>query len=866
MKKEQFLSTTTWRKIFFLLVIGLCLTLFRHDLLQWYNSNVIDRLFQNVVPHWTIDLLIGFTCLLAITLSFYGVYKQKIIDTGAVIFLSILFAIFLYFRYTHGYYDFIPFSFSNRIFYVDSLSIIYLFIVYAKAGNYFCPLSAPRYNDSPFIVDTPILNSSQDLFQRKEFAKVLAYKIQSKIDGSNVRSLAIGINGPWGSGKTSFANMVKQHIEEENRIILEFFPWRSSTPQKIIEDYFGLLISAVQEYDPSLSNNLSKYVRSLAKIDDNIITKSLDTISDYIFDGDDKNEMYNSVNEAIKATKKQIIVFIDDLDRLDTREITEVLRLVRNTADFSNIVYLVSYDKGYVNEALKRFNPYNYQIFLEKIFQYEFMLPSYDSSVIRDQLKKLLNSNLPPSTGPLIDVAVDYVGPSGKSITSRAIQTHRDAVRLSNAFLFEIDKIRGEVNFTDFYFVQLLKLKFPEVYKIISEHREIIFYREPDKIRLRKKTEISLNELSMEMQIFRAEAKRNANSGSKNGTDEVTVFQLFLETTDLDSFSKDFITEVVHELLEEKNTEKVKIPFADKKGDYKSFVYARNFHKYFNIQLLESDLSASDFEAHRMGDYDKYEEKLLEWIEQGKLSSVQDNLEKIKSFSNQKEWENHIKILIKIGKIQYEKGGRWGINYLAIAESLNYPKQRKGQILFFTNEEEYREYIKTFFKEVSPPYVFESTLLSVILTRFFAIALSREEIEGFLLDYFKKYATTHNELTSEFRELHSNCIQENAINQTIPEAQDIFVNYFRKYLKAQDLTTFIKHDRPEAEFFTIDEKWIKVFFSNWEAFESYLNTAENLQNSPPHLDEFKRFFVLFTANSYKPVEFKFEFLEPQRWS
>ena len=62
------------------------------------------------------------------------------------------------------------------------------------------------------------------------------------------------------------------------------------------------------------------------------------------------------VSGAIKARtrsfedeqKQKIVIIIDDIDRLEGKEIFEVLRIIRNTAKFNNIIYIVAYDKDHV--------------------------------------------------------------------------------------------------------------------------------------------------------------------------------------------------------------------------------------------------------------------------------------------------------------------------------------------------------------------------------------------------------------------------------------------------------------------------------------------------------------------------------------
>ncbi|MBS1613859.1 MAG: AAA family ATPase, partial [Bacteroidetes bacterium] len=349
--------------------------------------------------------------------------KKRITKTSfCIITFSYLF--FLYYRYVADWYWYSSFYFAHSVKYIDIISLIYFEFLAIAIYTWKTPLLRPKYHDDPFIVDSPITDHSQDLFGRNQFAIELAKKIQSEIPDRDAKSLAIGINGEWGSGKTSFCNLVHNSIDGNNRVIINFNPWRSSTPTKIIEDFFSVLIGEVQSYDVNLSNKLSQYSNTLTKIDENTLTKAIDAFVSNA--AEDKGELYESINQSIKETNKQFIIFIDDLDRLDKKEIVEVLRIIRNTADFNNIVYIVSYDKGYVEEAIKEINKHNYTTYLEKIFQFEFTLPPYDFGTLRDEIKQNLENKLPPNL--IIDGAksVDYASNNGTPYTNRIVFTKRD--------------------------------------------------------------------------------------------------------------------------------------------------------------------------------------------------------------------------------------------------------------------------------------------------------------------------------------------------------------------------------------------------------------------------------------------------------
>src|SRR5690606_11617606 len=151
-----------------------------------------------------------------------------------------------------------------------------------------------------------------------------------------------------------------------------------------------------------------------------------------------KSKFYDSINDCIVKINKQIIVFIDDLDRLDCKEVIEVLRIVRNTANFTNMVYVVAYDRSYVNQAIKKINKFSFETYLEKIFQVEFSLPTFDISVLKVSIWRRLSDEggFPDDGKSWLMQAINVKDNLGNDLTDQFIRTPRDTIRLANAFLF----------------------------------------------------------------------------------------------------------------------------------------------------------------------------------------------------------------------------------------------------------------------------------------------------------------------------------------------------------------------------------------------------------------------------------------------
>lgn len=84
--------------------------------------------------------------------------------------------------------------------------------------------------------------------------------------------------------------------------------------------------------------------------------------------------MRDKVSKALKKLDKPLIVVLDDIDRLSTPEIRDIFKLVRLTASFPNIIYILAFDRVRVEQALGE-QGISGRDYLEKILQLVADLP-----------------------------------------------------------------------------------------------------------------------------------------------------------------------------------------------------------------------------------------------------------------------------------------------------------------------------------------------------------------------------------------------------------------------------------------------------------------------------------------------------------
>lgn len=172
-----------------------------------------------------------------------------------------------------------------------------------------------------------------------------------------------------------------------------------------------------------------------------------------------------------------IVVVLDDVDRLTTFEVREILQLVKANADFPRLVYLVLCERRAIEAAITHDAPQPGREFLAKIFQVTFDLPlphpRQITALLADRLDRLLDE-----FGALtfadrnrwIDLLTDGLLPY--------IRTIRDVNRFVSTLDFQIGLRRIgntlEVNKLDLIALETLRVFEPDVYSLLPARKDTL--------------------------------------------------------------------------------------------------------------------------------------------------------------------------------------------------------------------------------------------------------------------------------------------------------------------------------------------------------------------------------------------------------
>lgn len=331
-----------------------------------------------------------------------------------------------------------------------------------------------------FNADIPIQCSEYDVLGRKNFSEYLAKAIN---EYQRNDSLVIGIFGKWGTGKTSIINMFLENIEDS--IIINFSPWNYSSQSDLINLFFNLLQQSISDcHDIKdkkvLGESLHQYskavkVFSVIPIIGEPLSQFLQTVleikSEELMQIPSLEETRHNLEEALGKLEKKIVVIIDDIDRLTNNQIREIFQLVKQVANFPNIVYLLSMDRDIVCEALNHVQQINGHEYLDKIIQIPIEIPTLRKIKLENVLFSKLDSVLESYSENII-IHKEYWRRVFKNCVESYIGTLRDVNKIINIFQFRFGYLHEETCFEDMLAITILEVLEPKLYRWIASHKD----------------------------------------------------------------------------------------------------------------------------------------------------------------------------------------------------------------------------------------------------------------------------------------------------------------------------------------------------------------------------------------------------------
>lgn len=341
-----------------------------------------------------------------------------------------------------------------------------------------------------FLYDEPIKKIEDDSLNRTNFARDFALNILSI---TNQKTMTISINGEWGSGKTSLINLIK--IELRNALksrkgvdnknifyqIIDFAPWNTLDENAIINQFFNILSSNFSEekIKKSLKSNLYKTIISIGKEIPKIgcVFKGMDTLlkkysKSFLNGNENLLEIKEKINNKLLKMPGKFIIFIDDIDRLNKKEIKLLIQLIKAVFDFPNVIYILSFDKAIVANALSDEQCVDGTKYLEKIIQLSIDVPGIEENDLFNYLFNKLDMFL--KNASVNDFDSDRWGDVFRGGYSKYFKTLRNINRYINSINIKQARYLKVIDCLDFFVMESISLFEPNLLQWIKANRDLL--------------------------------------------------------------------------------------------------------------------------------------------------------------------------------------------------------------------------------------------------------------------------------------------------------------------------------------------------------------------------------------------------------
>ncbi len=316
--------------------------------------------------------------------------------------------------------------------------------------------------------DNPIERAEDDLIGRNDVATEFARTV---LQFDTAEGVVVGVLGPWGSGKTSFINLARWEFEKADVPVLDFNPWMFSGTAQLVESFFAELAGQLKVRGRRLAR-IGKFIASyggafsgiLSVVSGNPWVGGLGKVLSKI-PVPRKQSVFvqrRKLETALSNFEKPIVVVIDDVDRLMKSEIRDIFKLIRLTANFPNIVYIVAFDRGRVEKALTE-HGISGRDYLEKILQVAFDLPEVPGNILDSQLTAALQGAL--ANVDNVSQVDEQLSPDVfMGVIRPFIRNMRDVRRYATSVQGTVRSLNGEIALVDLLALEAIRMFLPNVY------------------------------------------------------------------------------------------------------------------------------------------------------------------------------------------------------------------------------------------------------------------------------------------------------------------------------------------------------------------------------------------------------------------
>lgn len=377
--------------------------------------------------------------------------------------------------------------------------------------------------------EVPIRTESEDRLTRADFADRVV-NVLSELSLREGRVFAI--RGGWGFGKSSLKNLIAERLDamEGGADWLDFNPWQWGDGDAIVRALFGQMADKLGGEHSSESIERAEVLRRYgailtgasaglkeaadsSKLISTLLTNGaliaivsavglglpsaasvtaglalLASCSPWLggllshLGQDRSKDPLDKVRQALEVRlrklERPLVVFVDDIDRLEPEQIRTVLRQVKANANLPNIVFVLLFQPDIVESALDEVANGNGRAFLEKIVQANFDLPAVPISLVHSVFWEELSRLIEPFATEANGFTQTHAGNAIVGCIQPMVRNLRDARRLNSSIAVHLPLHANgevfEVNIVDFLVLEALRVFEPNLHESLFREKDLI--------------------------------------------------------------------------------------------------------------------------------------------------------------------------------------------------------------------------------------------------------------------------------------------------------------------------------------------------------------------------------------------------------
>ena len=374
------------------------------------------------------------------------------------------------------------------------------------------------------ITDTPITSIAQDLLQIKTYSDAL-----SEFIAESDTPITIGLQGEWGTGKTSLMAILLENLSRQNIATSWVNTWEHSLFRTSREVTPKVLKSMLDQLEQSCrkrgvwenTDDIDKAIKKVGRILGNVANQMLTMQTGLDVLGAANLKSPESEGDIAEIKKditliiqrlidsghnpiEKVVFFVDDLDRIPPTEAVELLEALKNIFDIPNCVFVLAIDYEVVVKGLEsKFGPKTdknereFRSFFDKIIQVPFSMPVGIYSMKTFLAKKLEELGVSVDTDDAAKYAEIVRFTSGSN--PRSLKRYLNAFSLTNKVRARQIDENAASNDLMLFALLGIQVSFPQIFRLISQEPNYVEWDNS----LAAKRNIDLDQIEQQLKVHK---------------------------------------------------------------------------------------------------------------------------------------------------------------------------------------------------------------------------------------------------------------------------------------------------------------------------------------------------------------------------